>query len=354
MNTIVDLLDRAYMNWNMADRLGEIGLEFESRSRLALARKVLGRAIELEPEARPDWYASLAFAHFRDTANLAEDGERMLVEGIETTGSAMLMAWHAAFVEEDDIANQIFDIVRDQPELPVRFAYGQALLWRGRNDEALAVMRDAARRIAEDDLPSGLDSYIGALNWMFAQGANVDLDREVQPYLDRLIAAHPQAYQYHSLQIQRYQVEKDWEKVRETALETLQVFPDEETTMLALAGAYEKLGDDNRAILWYNRAIGAKPGYVRARAQLGRVYERLGLTDLAEQVFREIPVVNPGYRMGSISLAAFLYRAGNHDEAQEIFNTTYARLRPYEKGGLEQNPDTKVLFERMNAADVAQ
>lgn len=353
MNTIVDLLDRAYMNWNMADRLGEIGAELESRSRLALARKVLGRAVELEPNGNPEWYASLAFAHFRDTGNMAEDGERMLVEGIETTGSDMLKAWHGAFVDEEDIADQIFEIVRATPDVSVQFAYGQALLWRGRNEQALAVLRRAIQRVGDGETPSGLDNYISAMNWMFAQGAGVDADREIQPYIDRLIAAFPNVYQYRSLQLQRYQMEKNWEKVRDTALDIVKIFPDEETVMLALASAYEKLGDDNRAILWYNRAIGAKPSYVRARVQLGRVYERLGLNELAGQVFHEIPVANPGYYMGSMSLAAYLYRSGNEDEAQAIFNKTYSRLKPYEKGGLEQNPDTKVLFERMNTAGVA-
>jgi tetratricopeptide (TPR) repeat protein len=354
MNTIVDLLDRAYMNWNMADRLGEIGTELESRSRLALARKVLGRAVELEPNAKPEWYASLAFAHFRDTGNMAEEGERLLVEGIETTDSDMLKAWHGAFVDEEDIAEQIFAIVHNTPDVGVQFTYGQALLWRGRNDQALMVMRQAIKRVGEGETPVGLDTYVSAMNWMAAQGAAIDIDTEIQPYIDRLIATSPNVYQYRSLQLQRYQVEKNWEKVRDTALETLQIFPDEETVMLALAGAYEKLGDDNRAILWYNRAIGAKYSYVRARVQLGRIYERLGMNDLAAQVFREIPAANPGYHMGSISLAAYLYRSGNLEEAQAVFNKTYSRLKPFEKGGLEHNPDTKVLFERMNTAGAAR
>lgn len=349
MNTIAELIDRAYVNWNTADRLGAIGIELESRSRLPMARKILARAVELDATGHPEWYAVLAFAHFRDTGNLAEEGERALVDGIETTDSGYLKAWHAAFVEEDDIAQQIIDHVRLDEEISAQFSLGHALLWRGRNDEALIVLRKTIARLGNDKTPLGLGEYCGAMNWMYAQGMDILLDREVQPHLDRLIAAFPDVYQYHALQMQRYQVEKNWEMVCSTARELLRRFPDEETTMLALATACEKLGKDQDATMWYNRAIGAKPSYVRARIQLGRLYERLGLQVLAEEQFRDILVANPSYHAGKIALAAYLQRAGQEDEALVVFTAAYERLKPYEKGSLEQNPDTKILVERMNS-----
>lgn len=353
MNTIPELIDRAYVNWNTADRLGIIGTELESRSRLPMARKILARALELDPTSHPEWYATLAFAHFRDTNNLAEDGERALVDGIETTDSGYLKAWHAAFVEEDDIAQQIIDHVRLDEEISAQFALGHALLWRGRNDEALHVLRKTIARLQADKAPLGLSEYCGAMNWMHAQGMDIVLDTEVQPYIDRLLEAFPAVYQYHALHMQRYQVEKDWEKVCSIARDILQQFPDEETTMLALATAYEKLGNDQHAIVWYNRAIGAKPSYVRARIQLGRLYERVGQQALAEEQFRDIPVANPSYHVGKIALAAYLQRAGQETEALAVFTAAYDRLRPYEKGSLEHNPDTKVLVERMHNASAA-
>lgn len=354
MNTIAELIDRAYVNWNTADRLGVIGSELESRSRLPMARKVLARAVELDATGHPEWYGILAFAHFRDTGNLAEEGERILVDGIEATDSGYLKAWHAAFVEEDDIAQQIIDHVRLDEEISAQFSLGHALLWRGRNDEALPILRKTVARLGSDKTPLGLSEYCGAMNWMYAQGMDILLDSEVQPYLHRLIAAFPDVYQYHSLQIQRYQVEKDWEKVQSAAREVLLRFPDEETTMLALATACEKLGNDQDAIVWYNRAIGAKPSYVRARIQLGRLYERLGLQTLAEEQFRDIPTANPTYQIGKIAFAAYLQRTGKEDEALTVFTAAYERLKPYEKGSVEHNPDTAMLVERMKSLSTAR
>lgn len=350
MNTIAELIDRAYNNWNIAERVGAIGIELESRSRLPLARKMLARAIELQPTGNAEWYAALAFASFRDTANLAEDGERALVDGIEAMDSDMLKAWHAAFVEEDDIAQQIFAIVCDSGDCSVQFAYGQALLWRGHSSEALSVLRRAIQRVADNDVPAGLELYCGAMNWMRAQGADIDLYGEVKPYIERCIAAHPAVYQYRSLLVQMYQVLQQWEHVRSAALDTLAVFPDEETTMLALGSVSEKLGDDDAAALWYNRAIGAKTSFARARIHLGKLYERLGKVALAESVFRELPVANPLYHAGKIALACFLHRIGKDTEAHELFRSAYDRLKPHEKGALTRNPEAAALLQYLESA----
>ncbi len=353
MNTIVELIDRAYTNWNIAERVGAIGIELESRSRLPLARKMLARAIELKPTGSAEWYAVLAFASFRDTANLAEDGERALIDGIETMDSDVLKAWHAAFVEEEDIAQQIFEIVRDSDDISVQFTYGHALLWRGHNDEALSVLRRTIRRVPAETLPAGIDLYCGGLNWMRAQGADIDVETEVKPYIERCVVAYPDVYQYRSLLLQMYQVTQQWEQVCNTALATLAVFPDEETTMLALGSACEKLGDDEQAAMWYSRAIGAKPSYARARVHLGKLYERLGRAELAEIVFRELPVSNPTYHMGKIALACYLHRAGSSKEARGIFAGAYDRLKPHEKGALAANPDAAALLQQINEAVTA-
>ena len=123
--------------------------------------------------------------------------------------------------------------------------------------------------------------------------------------------------------------------------------------MLALAGAFEKLGADEHAIMWYNRAIGAKPSFARARVQLGRLYERTGRHDMAESVFRELPAANPAYHMGKISLACYLHRAGNSAEAREVFAGAYDRLKPYEKGALMSNPDASALLQQLGETAAA-
>jgi tetratricopeptide (TPR) repeat protein len=174
----------------------------------------------------------------------------------------------------------------------------------------------------------------------------------VLPYLERLIRFLPNVYNYRALKIQLFQTLKDYKAVQRVALETLAAFPDEETTMVALASAYEKVGDDERAVLWYNRAIGAKPSFARARTMLGKLYERLGKTAIAEEVFREIATSFPEYYAGKLEIAYFLRRIGKQSEATSLFRYAYDHLKTFEKATVEQHPDGKQFMAEMFALDL--
>lgn len=363
MNTVHSLLITAYSQWDNPDVLGRIGTELESRSRLAAARDVLGRALELAPFAHPEWYLSLAFAHFRDVGPVSGEGERILIDAIEDTDSDFLKAAYLSMLESDPSVDagvqDLIEYLSESKDLSVRFALGYSLLWRGDTETALQMLREAVAALPDDDtalaVPLGLDMYCGAMNWMRGQGHDIDLQSEVLPVLRRLIAVHPNVYNYRALLIQMYQTLRDYAAVRDAAHETLATFSDEETTMVALASAHEKLGEKNEAdmnfhaaVMWYNRAIGAKPSYARARQMLGRLYERHGNKALAEQVFREIPTAYPEYTLGRLELAYFLHRVGRSEEALALFRYGYDRLKTFEKSGVEQHPEGKVLLAEMN------
>ncbi len=351
-NTIPYLIELAYTNWNNADLLGRIGTELESRTRLDAARRVLERALFLSPLQHPEWYLSLAFAHFRDTAgSFAADGERILTDGIEETNSDYLKASYLSMFESEDVGDLI-EHLRASEDVSVLFALGHSLLWRGDAEGALTMLRETVERLDETDTPLGLESYCGAMNWMRGQGMALDLKHEVLPYCERLIQASPDAYNFRALKIQMFQTLRDYESVRTTAHETLQHFPDEETTMVALASACEKLGDDAQAIVWYNRAIGAKPSFTRARVMLGKVYERQNATALAEQIFREISSANPSYNVGKLELAYFLKRVGRKNEAVSLFRYAYDRLKTFEKAAVEQHPEGKAFLGEMLSLDL--
>ena len=104
MSTIVELVNNAYLHWNDAKSVGEIGIEMESRTRLDLSRAFLQRALSLDPEQNPYWYHVLAFAYFRDVRNYNEEGERTIIDGIETTGSLYLKAVYVGLLEDEDAA----------------------------------------------------------------------------------------------------------------------------------------------------------------------------------------------------------------------------------------------------------
>ncbi|MCS6807684.1 MAG: tetratricopeptide repeat protein [Bacteroidota bacterium] len=360
--TIPELLSRAYSllahnDKHSAEELGHIGMELESRSRFYHARTILERAISLDPCSHPEWYVSLAFAHFRDvTGNFAADGERVLIEGIEETDSDYLKASYLAVLEgasSEDIADLV-EYLSSSSDCSVRFALGHSLLWRGEHAQALHVLREARTMLDDNSgVILGLDAYCAALNWMYAQGvATIDLDTEVRPYVERMIHCAPHVYNYRALHIQMYQVLKRYDVVISVAQNTLSTFPDEETTMVALASAYEKLGDDERAICWYNRAIGAKPSYARARSMLGKLYERRGNLSLAEEIFRDIERAFPEYYAGKIELAYFLRRIGKDCEAQALFRYAYDHLTTFEKVAVQQHPEGKVFVSDMMALEL--
>ncbi len=359
-HTIAELLATAYTllpnnDKRSAEHLGRIGIELESRSRLSHARVILERALQIDPLGHPEWYLALAFAHFREVAgNFAADGERIMVDGIEETDSDYLKASYLSMLEGGDSAeiDEMIAYLAASDDIAVRFALGHSLLWRGEPERAYSLLCEAVRGLDEEEIALGLDSYCGALNWMRGQGMAIDLHKEVLPYLERLIRLSPSTYNYRALKIQMYQTLKDYQQVRNVALETLSVFPDEETTMVALASASEKLGDDTRAVLWYNRAIGAKPSYARARVMLGKVYERLGNMDAAEQVFREIGTAYPEYYLGKLEIAYFLRRLGKHSEATSLFRFAYDHLKTFEKANVEQHPDGKLFVADMFRMDL--
>lgn len=346
MKLLTHLIHDGYSHWNEPERLAQIGAELESRTRLHEARTFLERAITLAPE-NPEPYTSLAFAYFRDSVNHAEAGEKTLVDGIEATNSDILKAWYAAFQEDDSIATLLIEEVRPSDDISVQLTLAGSYLWRGLTDESYDLFRKTITLIPEGATPKGLDSYCSSMCWMSSQKPDINLERDVLPHVKNLIRSSPESYSNRALELQVFQVLKNWEKVKDVALGILQDFPDEETTMLALAIAYEKLEDLDHAIIWLNRAIGAKPSFVRARINVAKIYEKQEKIELAEEIMREIPIANPDYNFGRINLSVFLYRIGKHDEALSLFRPAYSKLKPWEKTAVENSPEGKALIEKM-------
>lgn len=345
MITINDLINDGYAHWNEPERLARIGAELESRSRLTQARVFLDRAIALDP-LNPEPYATLAFAYFRSPGNMSEQGENAMVDGIEATDSDFLKAWYVAFQEDESVATLLIEDVKNSPDLTVQFTLAGSLLWRGRNEESYNLYQKTLALVPEGATPKGLDSYCSSMCWMAGQHPEINLEEDVLPIVKNLIRTAPDSYSNRAIELQIFQVLKNWEKVKETALSILREFPDEETTMLALAIACEKLGELDHAILWLNRAIGAKPSFARARVTLAKIYESQEKIALAEEVMREIPVAFPEYTFGNIQLAVFLYKNGKEDEATAIFRSAYGKLRPWEKSSAEQSPEGKAMLNR--------
>lgn len=342
MATIEQLLHEAYAHWDDGPRLARLGREIHDRNRLDHAQRILGRAVELVPDDTEAW-AHLSFAWFR--AQDDERGREVLRRGIEASGSDALKATLAQFSEGDEAARLREELKRSEA-IGAQTSRLTDRFWAGEKEEALAGLRALiAEHPGEEDAE---DSLLWTL--IRAKHANalegLDLREEAVPMVDRRIAEHADAVSPWSLKLMMLAAEKDWGAILATTRDALEHFPDDETVMQFRARAFREMGDEDRAVLWFNRAIGAKPSFAGARIELARLYERQEKLDLAEEVFRDLVAANPGYGFSRISLALFLSRREQWKEAEQLLLEAWEDLPEYMRPALLHNPDAKALLER--------
>ncbi len=351
MVTIESLLAELPHVWEDSNRLTEIGIELEQRSRLDTASNVLQRALELNSQDEQAWI-HYSFACFRSLLSKESNGEQALTNGIEATNSNRLRTTYIAFMEDEKRAQEMIDqaLLSEDPVVHIELA--GALLWRGDSMRALELLRAHRENLLQLD-KYALSGYCGFITWIFAQNrypdgvVAIDAENEILPYLSELKKAFPNSYRRFSVLIQYYQSQKDWEGVIKTCTEALEMLPDEETVMLAMGMAYENMKQDNMAAFWYIRATGAKPSFIRARIRLGLLYERHEDYTMAELVFSEIISALPHYNYGALHVAAFLYRRGKTDEAIRLFKEKYDSLKPYEKNSVDNDNMFQALLQHL-------
>ena len=342
MATIEQLLHEAYTHWDDGPRLARLGCEIHDRNRLDHARRVLRRAVELAPDDADAW-AHLGYAHFRSLDD--EGGREVLRRGIEATGSDALKTTLASFSEGAE-AEQLRAGLQETTDLGARASLLSARFWAGEKDDALQGLKDlvAAHPDADDPADTLLWLLIRARNSNAIEG--LDLHDEGVPLVDARIARRPDEVGAWSLKLMMLAAEKDWAGVLETTKDALARFPDEESVMQLRARAFRETGDEERAVLWFNRAIGAKPSFAGARIELARLYERQGKLDLAEEVFRDLQVANPDYAFSPLGLALFLSRRERWEEAESLFLGAWRGLPEFLKPAVLGNPDAQPLLER--------
>jgi len=353
MRTVENLIAEAYSHWDDPKTLFVTGRELHDRNRLPHARRILARAVELDPNVDADAWSYLSFAHFRDFD--AEGGEDALRRGIEATGSEALKSTLANFTGNPEEAARLREEIRDCEDAGVRASILSHEFYSGEDPAgALAKLRDFA---AEHP---GVEDVEENLMWVLlsAKARNVEEDLDLRetgvPLADKTIAADPDRVFGHWIKLQMLILEKDWDAVLAATSDALARFPDDETMMQFRGRAYREAGNDDRAMDWFSRAIGAKPSFAGARVDLAKIHEKHGRMDLAEEIFREIPVANPDYAAGPVSIALFLARQERWDEAEALFLETWPKLPAWYRGGLRNNPDFKPLLEREAVKSVVE
>ncbi len=350
--TIQELLRKADSNWDDAEMLIQIGTELESRTRLPEARKILERALGLAPKDFPDAYATLAFTHFRDNASTAEKGEMALIQGLEITDSDILKAWYVAFIDDPPARDYFIDYLSNHRDPRLRIILGHALLWQGMHDESALVLSEARKALGPDILeilPKELTVYCSSLVWLKGAKPEIDILQQVIPILHALQDRYPDVYMNHATEITAWQVLKDWQQVIDACKKTLVKFPDEETTMLAMAIAYDKIGKPHHALHYLGRAIGIKPSFARARMVSARILEAIGEKELATELMYEIPEVNPHFAVGIVQTAIWAFEHGDKQKAIDLYRRGYADLKPFEKSQFESHPIVKQIAEEQKS-----
>lgn len=350
--TIQELLRKADSNWDSAEMLIHIGTELESRTRLPEARKILERALGLAPKEYPEAYAILAFTHFRDNASTAEKGEMSLIQGLEITDSDILKAWYVAFIDDPPARDYFIEYLSQHRDPRLRIILGHALLWQGMHDESQLVLSEAIKGLGPEYmeiLPKELTVYCSSLVWLKGAKPDLDIEHTVIPILLALQARYPDVYMNYATEITAWQVMKDWNSVIKACRKTLALFPDEETTMLAMAIAFDKIGKQHHALHILGRAIGVKPSFARARMVSARILNSLGQQELANELMYEIPEVNPHYAVGIVQTAIWAYEHGDKQKALDFYRRGYAELKPFEKSQFESHPVIKQIAEEQKS-----
>lgn len=350
--TIQDLLKKADSHWDDADVLIDIGTELESRTRLPEARRILERALGLAPKDFPEAYATLAFTHFRDNASTAEKGEMVLIQGLEITDSDYLKAWYVAFIDDPPARDYFIEYLGNHADPRLRIILGHALLWQGMHDESQRVLSEAIKGLGPeymDILPKELTVYCSSLVWLKGAKPDLDIEQRVIPILLALQERYPDVYMNHASEITAWQVLKNWNNVIDASKKTLAKFPDEETTMLAMALAYDKLGKPHHALHLLAKAIGIKPSFARARMVSARILESLGELELAKELIYQIPEANPQYTVGIVHTAIWAFEHGDKQSALEFYRRGYADLKPFEKSQFESHPIVKQIAEEQKS-----
>lgn len=342
MQTIESLLQEAWGGWDDAATLSRVGQELQRRSRLPEARRLLERALELDPSDRDAW-ANLAYACYRSLDD--EAGHAALRRGTAAIGSDALRATLATFLPEEEAA-EIREALRDTKDPAARAVLFGQRFWRGEHDVALEGMRALFQERPDDGMVREqlLWTLLGARRRGLVEG--LDLHEDGLPLVDERLQAAPDSMEGWWMKMQLLHAEEDWPGLLEATGKALEHAPDEETVMLFRARAFREAGDEERAETWFQRAIGAKPSFAGARVELGKLYEEQGRLERAEEVFREIGAANPDYAMGPMSLALFLGRQGRWEEAEAVFLETWPRIPSPFQAGFRQSPQAKEILAR--------
>ena len=92
------------------------------------------------------------------------------------------------------------------------------------------------------------------------------------------VAGQPATHDIYLALVALFADQKRWQDVRETYIEALAQWPQDEKIQIGLAQVNERLGDDQAALTLYQQVLAQDPDNTDAHELLAALYARLGLT----------------------------------------------------------------------------
>lgn len=119
--------------------------------------------------------------------------------------------------------------------------------------------------------------------------------------------------------IRLWHLADDHAAVRRISQSSASEIPEDAWTYYRIGEAYSSIGDANRAIGWYERALALGPDHLRFMDKLGLAFSRANRLTEAEEVFNRLVELNPKFDTGLNNRGFLFLLMGDLDRAEADF-----------------------------------
>jgi serine/threonine protein kinase/Tol biopolymer transport system component len=223
---------------------------------------------------------------------------------------------------EDQATAELEGLLNEKPEIAgAAHALLARILWETQSPDAEKLKAiDEHRQRAEELLPESAEAY-------FLRALTALMIKEKLEWLGKALDLNPQHYESRRLRALIYQASRKYENLKEDAMVMTVLREQDPLGYLLRATALEKLGDDNNALIEYNKAIRLTPTedphYAVLNTQRCEVLRRLGEYDRviadAQACLKVIPDTSSQFTALNFHIFFSLTALGKYEQASKLF-----------------------------------
>lgn len=203
-------------------------------------------------------------------------------------------------------------LAQKKDEAAIHYRLGVVHLNERKLADALKELTQAVEIYPDDP------SYYDALGLAYlAKGMN----KEALAYMDKALAIDRDYSEAHVNKSAVYIVEQRWPEAIESSRAALKniFYRTPEFAWFNMGWSYYNMGDYQKAVESYSKAVGANPSYARAWYSMGLAYEKLGKTKEAVQSYEKAVTAVPGYIDAWFNMGMALVKAKDKPAAIKAF-----------------------------------